>query len=211
MKKIYLIIIFLFSLLSLGCTSKISNEADTLEVKTEIIVDQDSDSNNGIDNDGIIDSKSKSDISIKNDIIDNSKTELIDSKEDKIFYFDNVLSSFEYPGKKVNEINIEGFIKEENCIPFEGVFIDAPVSGKMHFDNSKEEPVIERIEFVVFEDDLSQDDCQAYLYNTYGALIAEGTENDTDGQIYWRRYFTGRKILKYSKKAKENFYTITVE
>ena len=67
MKKIYLIIIFLFSLLSFGCTSKISNEADTLEVKTEIIVDQDSDSNNGIDNDGIIDSKEESDISIKKD------------------------------------------------------------------------------------------------------------------------------------------------
>ena len=70
MKKIYQIIIFLFSLLSLGCTSKISNEADTLEVKTEIIVDQDSDSNNGIDNDGIIDSKEESDISIDKDIID---------------------------------------------------------------------------------------------------------------------------------------------
>ena len=51
----------------------------------------------------------------------------------------------------------------------------------------------------------------AYLYNTYGALIAEGAEDDIDGQIYWRRYFTGQKLLKYSKKAKDDFYTITVE
>ena len=81
----------------------------------------------------------------------------------------------------------------------------------MHFDNSKEEPVIEQIEFIISEDDLSQYDCQEYLYNTYGTLIAEGTDEDSDGQIYWRRYFTGKNILKYSKKAKDSFYTISIE
>ena len=91
------------------------------------------------------------------------------------------------------------------------MFIGAPVKGEMHFDKDKDKPVIEFVTFAVYEDDLSQYDCQEYLYNTYGALIAEGAEDDADGQIYWRRYFTGQKILKYSKKAKENFYTITVE
>ena len=132
-------------------------------------------------------------------------------EEEKIYYFDNAFYSFDLPGKKVNEIYKDKFIKEEDHIPFEGIFIGAPVSGKMHFDNSKDEPVIDYISFIVFEDDLSQYDCQEYLYNTYGALIAEGAEDDADGQIYWRRYFTGQKLLKYSKKAKDNFYTITVE
>lgn len=132
-------------------------------------------------------------------------------EEDKIYYFDNAFYAFEYPGKAVNGFYEEKFIRENDFIPFEGMFIGAPVTGKMHFDESKEEPVIEYITFVVYEDDLSQDDCQAYLYNTYGALIAEGAEDDTDGQIYWRRYFTGSKLLKYSKKAKDDFYTITVE
>ena len=130
---------------------------------------------------------------------------------DKIYYFDNAFSSFEYPGKAVNEFYEEKYIKENDFIPFEGMFIGAPVSGEMHFDSAKEEPVIEYISFVVYENDLSQDDCQAYLYNTYGALIAEGAEEYTDGQIYWRRYFTGSKLLKYSKKAKDDFYIITVE
>ena len=132
-------------------------------------------------------------------------------EEDKIYYFDNAFYAFEYPGKAVNGFYEKKFIRENDYIPFEGMFIGAPVTGKMHFDESKEEPVIEYITFVVYEDDLSQDDCQAYLYNTYGALIAEGAEDDTDGQIYWRRYFTGSKLLKYSKKAKDDFYTITVE
>ena len=111
----------------------------------------------------------------------------------------------------MSDIDPEKFIKEEDHIPFEGMFFGVPVSGKMHFDESKEEPVIEYITFTVYEDDLSQYDCQEYLYNTYGALIAEGTEEDADGQIYWRRYFTGQKLLKYSKKAKDDFYNITVE
>lgn len=132
-------------------------------------------------------------------------------EEEKIYYFDNAFASFDYPGRKVNEIYTDKFVKEKDHIPFEGVFIGAPVSGKLFFDESKEEPVIEYITFVVYENDLSQDDCQEYLYNTYGALIAEGAEDDADGQIYWRRYFTGKNILKYSKKAKEDFYTITVE
>ena len=132
-------------------------------------------------------------------------------EEEKIYYFDNAFASFDYPGRKVNEIYTDKFVKEKDHIPFEGMFIGAPVSGKICFDESKEEPVIEYITFVVYENDLSQDDCQEYLYNTYGALIAEGAEDDTDGQIYWRRYFTGQKILKYSKKAKDDFYTITVE
>lgn len=132
-------------------------------------------------------------------------------EEEKIYYFDNAFYSFDYPGKKVNEIYNGKFIKEEDHIPFEGIFIGAPVSGEMHFDKSKDEPVIEYITFVVYEDDLSQYDCQEYLYNTYGALIAEGAEDGDDGQIYWRRYFTGQKLLKYSKKAKDDFYTITVE
>ena len=132
-------------------------------------------------------------------------------EEEKIYYFDNAFASFDYPGKKVNEIYTDKFVIEKDHIPFEGMFIVAPVTGEMHFDEAKEEPVIEYITFVVYENDLSQDDCQEYLYNTYGALIAEGAEDDTDGQIYWRRYFTGQKILKYSKKAKDDFYTITVE
>ena len=132
-------------------------------------------------------------------------------EEEKIYYFENAFASFDYPGKKVNDIYTDKFVKEKDHIPFEGMFIGAPVTGEMHFDEAKEEPVIEYITFAVYETDLSQDDCQEYLYNTYGALIAEGAEDDTDGQIYWRRYFTGQKILKYSKKAKEDFYTITVE
>ena len=132
-------------------------------------------------------------------------------EEEKIYYFDNAFYSLDYPGKKVNEIYNGKFIKEEDHIPFEGIFIGAPVSGEMHFDKSKDEPVIEYITFVVYENDLSQYDCQEYLYNTYGALIAEGAEDGDDGQIYWRRYFTGQKLLKYSKKAKDDFYTITVE
>ena len=95
-------------------------------------------------------------------------------EEDKMYYFDNAFSSFEYPGKAVNEFYEEKYIKENDFIPFEGMFIGAPVTGEMHFDESKAEPVIEYITFVVYENDLSQDDCQAYLYNTYGALIAEG-------------------------------------
>ncbi|MCR5846734.1 MAG: hypothetical protein K6G75_01270 [Lachnospiraceae bacterium] len=91
------------------------------------------------------------------------------------------------------------------------MFISAPVAGEIHFDESKDEPVIEYVTFTIYENDLSQDDCQAYLYNTYGALIAEGTDAGEDGQIYWRRYFTGSKLLKYSKRAKDDFYTITVE
>ena len=109
-------------------------------------------------------------------------------EEEKIYYFDNAFASFDYPGKKVNEIYTDKFVKEKDHIPFEGMFIGAPVTGEMHFDEAKEEPVIEYITFVVYENDLSQDDCQEYLYNTYGALIAEGAEDDTDGQIYWRRY-----------------------
>ena len=132
-------------------------------------------------------------------------------EEEKIYYFDNAFYAFEYPGRAVNDFYEEKYIRENDFIPFEGTFIGAPVAGEMHFDESKNEPVIEYITFVVYENDLSQDDCQAYLYNTYGALIAEGAEDDTDGQIYWRRYFTGSKLLKYSKKAKEDFYTITVE
>ena len=132
-------------------------------------------------------------------------------EDDKVYYFDNAFSSFEYPGKPVNEFYEEKYIRERDFIPFEGMFIGAPVTGEMHFDESKEEPVIEYITFAVYENDLSQYDCQEYLYNTYGALIAEGAEEDTDGQIYWRRYFTGSKLLKYSKKAKDDFYTITVE
>ena len=108
-------------------------------------------------------------------------------EEEKIYYFDNAFYSFDYPGKKVNEIYNGKFIKEEDHIPFEGIFIGVPVSGEMHFDKSKDEPVIEYITFVVYEDDLSQYDCQEYLYNTYGALIAEGAEDGDDGQIYWRR------------------------
>ena len=132
-------------------------------------------------------------------------------EDEKIYYFDNAFSSFEYPGKAVNDFYNEKYIKEDDFIPFEGMFIGAPVTGEMHFDVSKDEPVFEYITFAVYVNDLSQDDCQAYLYNTYGALIAEGAEEDSDGQIYWRRYFTGSKILKYSKKAKDDFYTITVE
>ena len=132
-------------------------------------------------------------------------------KEDKIYYFDNAFSSFEYPGKAVNDFYEEKYIKENDIIPFEGIFIGAPVAGEMHFDESKDEPVIEYITFVVYENDLSQDDCQAYLYNNYGAIIAEGADVKEDGQIYWRRYYTGRNLLKYSKKAEEDFYTITVE
>ena len=132
-------------------------------------------------------------------------------EEEKIYYFDNAFNSFDYQGKKIDDIYSDKFIKEEDHIPFEGMFIGAPVKGKMHFNKDTDEPVIEYVTFAVYEDDLSQYDCQEYLYNTYGALIAEGAEDDAGGQIYWRRYFTGQKILKYSKKAKENFYTITVE
>ena len=208
MKKIYLLIVLVFTLFSFGCAS---TETELKDIETETTLNQESEPRDGIENVVIVETKKESVNGNKDNENIDLKTESTNSIEEKIYFFDNVFSSFEYPGKKVNEINIEGFISEEDCIPFEGVFIDAPVSGKMHFDNSKEEPVIERIEFVVFEDDLSQDDCQAYLYNTYGALIAEGTEDDVDGQIYWRRYFTGQKILKYSKKAKDDFYIITIE
>lgn len=154
----------------------------------------------------------KTDQVIEETIIENAETEEPENIEEaNILYFENVFSSFEYPGRKVSDIDPEKFKKEEDHIPFEGMFFGVPVSGKMHFDESKEEQVIEYITFTVYEDDLSQYDCQEYLYNTYGALIAEGTEEDADGQIYWRRYFTGQKLLKYSKKAKEDFYNITVE
>lgn len=197
MKKIYLSMILFLSLFAFGCVAKGSTEIENADKQNnEMPIDEIIEANDGIEN-------TISDLKID--------AESINNHEKKIYYFDNVFSSFDYSGKKVDEIYNEELIIEEDCIPFEGVFIGAPVSGKMHFDNSKEEPVIEQIEFIISEDDLSQYDCQEYLYNTYGALIAEGTDEDADGQIYWRRYFTGKNILKYSKKAKDSFYTISIE
>lgn len=129
----------------------------------------------------------------------------------KVYHIENLLDTFDWLDKNLNEVGIDDSYINIATVRIAGKIFDIEAEGFLQLKNDFTLNVVYINGISIFIEGKDSKDILSKLEELYGTPYQEGTEpyvESNGGAIYWKKYYGDKGIITYSITSKTHTVSI---
>lgn len=132
----------------------------------------------------------------------------------KVFNVENLLDTFDWLDKNLNEVGIDDSYINIVTVPITGKIFDIEAEGFLQLKNDFTLNVMYINSINIFIEGHNSKDIEDKIKELFGEAYSEGTTpyvQSQGGAVYWKKYYYDKGIITFSITSNTNVITIKYE